>query len=73
MAVKGSDQAYNRAAADEPIFTLRAQDTLAPVLVRAWVALAEAAGSPKDKVAEALDCAEQMEEWQHRNGKKVPD
>lgn len=73
MSFKGKDLAYDKAADDEPIFVLRAQDMLAPTVVRDWAARAHAAGSPQAKVQEALDCADQMDEWQNLNTTKVPD
>ena len=70
---KGGVPSYDNAAADEPIFVLRAQDMLAPEIVREWAFRAEHQGSPPDKVAEARHCADQMEQWQIANWKKIPD
>jgi hypothetical protein len=62
---------WAKAAEDEPIFVLRAQDALAPAVVRAWAALAEATGACcVRKIQEALDLADAMEEWPTR---KLPD
>ena len=55
---------------DEPIFVLRAQDMLAPEMVRAWAYAAEASGCPPEKVNEALAIATRMEQWPKR---KMPD
>lgn len=66
----------SRVKPDEPIFVLRAQDRLAPTLVRHWVNLAMLAGdlSPSDpKITEALDLADEMETWQLSNRAKWPD
>ncbi len=57
----------------EPVFQLRAQDTLAPEIVREWAYRAKVAGSPAKKVAEARKIAERMENWQIANSRKVPD
>jgi hypothetical protein len=64
---------YDKAAADEPVFTLRAQDILAPEIVREWAYRAQVAGTPDAKVEEARKCADEMEQWQIANSKKVPD
>jgi hypothetical protein len=55
---------------DEPIFVLRAQDSLAADAVRHWAERAEQAGSTPAKVAEARDIADAMERWPTR---KMPD
>jgi hypothetical protein len=52
-----------RAALDEPIFILRAQDMLAPRVVVRWAHLAEQAGTPQDK-ARRLKLGKQMADWQ---------
>lgn len=70
---EGGSSCYNNAAPDEPLFTLRAQDSLAPEIVREWAYRALAAGTPPEKVAEARKLADQMEDWQIANSKKVPD
>lgn len=74
-----------KAADDEPIFVLRAQDTTAPNAVRAWVSGvidqhrplpgAVLAYDPKlnAKLKEALNLADRMEAWQREHGCKVPD
>ena len=63
------------AADDEPVFVLRAQDKLAPTLVRLWaqlVMLHEAGGTPK--TLRAVELADRMEEWQEATGRaKWPD
>ena len=53
----------NRASDDEMVFVLRAQDKLAPILVRQWAQYAEEAGCPPGKIAEARACADAMERW----------
>lgn len=60
----------NKAADDEPIFVLRANDMLAPAVVRAWATLAVGAGAPFEKFKSAQDLAEAMEKWPNR---KLPD
>lgn len=69
----GQYDAYAKAGEDEPIFTLRAKDPLAPQIIRRWANLVEAeiaeeTRPPFDiaKVAEARKTADDMELW--RNG-----
>jgi hypothetical protein len=59
-----------KAADDEPVFILRAQDALAAELVELWAIRARSAGCPVDKVREAQDLADQMMRWPVR---KNPD
>ncbi len=62
--------ALGRAADDEPVFVLRAQDKLAEELVDAWANKAEVRGCSPEKVADARVIAEQMRGWLPR---KYPD
>lgn len=64
-APKFANQCLQNAGDDEPIFVLRAQDLLAPQVIRHW---AELAGGRKG--AQAIDVANEMERWPNR---KVPD
>ena len=81
MATKLTDSCLQKVGDDEPIFVLRAQDMLAPGIVRAWaIRLHEwrcpafpyhyFIECPLPKVQEALALASQMERWSTR---KVPD
>jgi hypothetical protein len=70
MATKHNSLALANAQDDEPIFVLRAQDRLAPGLVRAWADQAERAGCAGEKINEARALAEAMERWPVR---KLPD
>jgi hypothetical protein len=63
----------NKAADDEPVFVLRAQDAIAPDVVRLWAGRAWQAGVPQAKVNEAYDLASQMQAWQREHSAKVPD
>lgn len=64
----------NKAGNDEPLFILRAQDILAPTLVRGWVKAYKAFPNHNPaKVTEALALANEMEVWQGMHGRKVPD
>ena len=64
---------YENAADDEPLFVLRAQDVLAPEIVREWAFRAAAAGVPAQKVEQARRDADAMEDYQTTHRKKVPD
>lgn len=57
------DGCLRRAADDEPLFVIRAQDKLSGPLVRLWASLAALNGAPENKVAEALEMADQMDAW----------
>ena len=73
MAIKSEELKSGciaKAADDEPVFVLRAQDRLAPALVRAWAALAKECGCGDAKVAESIKLADAMESWPRR---KFPD
>jgi hypothetical protein len=59
----GKYDCYTKADPDEPLFTLRAKDPYAPLLVRLWAGLAEDNGEDTDKVEEARECARQMFRW----------
>ncbi len=58
----GTFDCYSKAEPDEPLFTLLARDPLAPQLVRLWSDLTRS----KEKVNEALACADAMESWRKR-------
>ena len=55
---------------DEELFLLRAQDRLAPGLVRYWAGAAQSRGCGQAKIDEAQACAARMETWPKR---KWPD
>lgn len=73
MAFKDNDSCLKKGAPDEPIFVLRAQDKLAPNLVRMWAASAASQGTPYEKTREGRELADRMEQWQAEHGSKVPD
>ena len=70
MGTKRNDACLKKVGDDEPIFVLRAQDMLAPDLVRQWAVYAAFNDCPDEKVQEALDIADRMEAWSNR---KMPD
>lgn len=60
-----------KAADNEPVFVLRAQDMLAPDLVREWARQASLfLGDQHPKVRESRELADLMEHWPTR---KYPD
>lgn len=63
----------SRVAADEPLFVLRAKDALAVRAIEKWMEFAEEEAVSADKIAEADNLCGMMEEWQRRNGTKIPD
>jgi hypothetical protein len=67
---KLNNRVLDNVGPNEPIFVLRAQDEIAPIVIRAWAAIAENRGTPAAKVADARAIADVMEAWPHR---KVPD
>jgi len=56
---------------DEPVFVLRAQDVIAPSVVRLWADMAELMGVDVEKVAKAREIALHMDHWDGE--KKTPD
>lgn len=60
----------NRAKADEPLFVLRANDPLAPDLVRDWAYNYDKEGmtaAQQKKYRDALAIAKEMELWKKAN------
>ena len=57
---------YDKAADDEPVFTLRAKDPSMPEAILLWCAVRVADGENTwgdEKILEALRCADDAEEW----------
>lgn len=70
--IENPNSTLNKAADDEPLFVLRANDLTAPDLVERWAALAAASGQcPLEKIQGALAAAKAMREW--TGPKKMPD
>lgn len=59
----GRFDCYGAAEPDEPMFILLGRDPHAPQLVRDWVVKRQAMGESGDKLMEALDCAQKMEDF----------
>jgi hypothetical protein len=71
MGTKFNDTCLDKAAEDEPIFVLRAQDYTTPKLVMLWIAENINNGkTPDDKLREAFEHALKMRRWSDR---KSPD
>lgn len=64
--LKDSQSCLNKAGAAEPIFVIRAKDLLAAQTVRLWASMA-VGEHEKEKVASALELADQMEKWRAAN------
>jgi hypothetical protein len=82
MATKSNDPCRDNAKEGEPLFTLRAQDQFAPMLVRLWadmVKMSHKGEGMEDNVKttlktdSAFEIANAMEAWQRAHGSKVPD
>lgn len=68
---KHDSETLKKASDNEPIFVLRAQDMLAPEIIRYWAGRVQAGGMLcSDKYKEAMAIAKAMEEWSER---KMPD
>lgn len=67
----GKFDCYANAESDEPMFVLLGRDPAAGATVRQWVALRLKAGDTGGpKLAEALRCAQSMDEWARIKGKE---
>lgn len=58
---------------DEPVFLLRAKDSIAPDVVRWWSHLLEHLGGDPETIAAARHHANLMAQWQRDNNWKLPD
>lgn len=65
----GAFDCYTNAADDEPMFILLARDKHAPALVSLWATMRELDGESPEKVAEAVQCAKAMIDYQQANGR----
>ena len=67
---KKFDQTMERINEDEPIFILRGQDCLAPMVVEEWCELAAKLKVDPKKILDAYQCADAMRKWSNR---RLPD
>ena len=58
---------------DEPVFLLRAKDSLAPGILMKWATELINRGGDKEMAKMVADHAVKMVEWQEKNGCKLPD
>lgn len=65
MATKHTDSCLQKAADDEPIFVLRAQDESAAQTVVLWIAR-NLETAPEEKLLEAFHHALKMKAWSNR-------
>lgn len=63
----------NKIPIDEPVFLLRAKDSLAPRMLLNWALELRLAGGDPDMAREAENHAQEMIEWQKVHGCKTPD
>jgi hypothetical protein len=56
----GKFDCYENAAPDEPMFVLLARDPQAPALVWRWARVRALRGESKEKVQEAMRCADEV-------------
>lgn len=68
-----SKHILDKVSQEEPIFILRAQDTLAVYAVNFWVNLAKSMGVNEAKILSAQMHAAAMKEWQICHPTKRPD
>ena len=62
--VANPSSCLNKAAEDEPLFVLRANDELAPYIVEEWAQCRiHQRGRDDPKALEAIQCANRMREW----------
>jgi len=67
------ESCLNKAQFDEPLFILRAKDPLAAQTVRLWAAMASTGAHSPDKVASAVNLAEDMEAWRKAQPTAAPE
>jgi hypothetical protein len=67
------DPTYDKAELDEPIFVLRAQDRIAPMVVGLYALACTTVGVHPKKVESVRRVAEEMRRWQTTHDTKIPD
>lgn len=65
-STKHNSSCLAKAGDDEPIFVLRANDPMAPYIVRKWAAESAAHGQPHEKIIGAMNLAKEMQEWRQK-------
>jgi hypothetical protein len=65
MGYKSTDTCLKKAAEDEMLFVLRAQDISSPLIVLEWIKQ-NFHTCNNDKLLEAFECALEMKDWAER-------
>ena len=66
--IENPESCLNRAEDDEPLFVIRAKDKVSASAVRTWAEWAQMTGVHEpEKIQEARDIAEDMENWRREN------
>lgn len=71
--VQPSKSKENKIPQDEPVFLIRGQDILGPMMLRNYASTLEAMGGSLAIVSEIRAQAQNMETWQIRHGGKLAD
>lgn len=69
--LRNPNSCLNKAAHDEPIFVLRANDPLAAQTVRLWISMAHQIHND-EKLEEAAHLAELMQEYRNKQPQAAP-
>lgn len=65
--LRNPNSCFNKARDDEPLFVLRAQDETTIHVINIWIAIGEALGISKEKVAQAIHARNAIMVWQGVN------
>lgn len=68
--IEDPNSCFNKAADNEPLFVLRAQDIFAPMFVKKWAETLSSMRLGEKKIAGAWRVVEEMLRWPNR---KIPD
>ena len=69
-AIEGMQYLLDKCAMNEPVFILRAKDSLAPCAVLNWANDAEKNGVSEEKVCSAIAVSHEMRKW---TNSRLPD
>jgi len=67
------DSCLTKLKKDEPIFTLRAQDRFAPMLIRLWADMTATQSNRQKKAENAYLIAQVFDDWARTNKSQFPD
>lgn len=71
--ILSKDECLQKLKVDEPVFTLRAQDRLAPMLIRLWADLTATQSNRQAKAENAYHIAQTFDDWARINKSQFPD